>query len=100
MQTTFAPQALQHELQNIANGIKARRAAEQAKAAAHCKPMAAQATEERRAELQAQLDQARIGFDPAYAYSDDHTQWREQLAKAHLIGQLQSELDKLPKVAS
>ena len=74
--------------------------ADHAKALAHYVPMAAQAVELRRAELQAQLKQASVGFDPAYAFSDDHTFWREQLAKAETIGRLRKELDMLPKVAA
>jgi hypothetical protein len=95
VQTTFAPQALQQDLQNIVDGIKARHAAERARQRAHYIPMAAEAVADKRARLQAELDAARVGFDPAYAFSDDHTLWREQLAKAEAIGRCTRELAAL-----
>jgi hypothetical protein len=99
MQATFAPPAVQASLQEIVDGIKARHAAERARQRAHYIPMAAEAVADKRARLQAELDAARAGFDPAYAYSDDHTQWREQLAKAETIGRCTRELAALGEVA-
>lgn len=95
MQTTFAPQALQQDLQAIVDGIKAKHRAKQAAALAHYVPMSAEAVADKRARLQAELDAARVGFDPAYAFSDDHTLWREQLAKAEAIGRCTRELAAL-----
>jgi hypothetical protein len=95
MEVTFAPPAVYAELQAIADAVKARHAAEQARALAHYVPMAAEAVADKRARLQAELDAARAGFDPAYAYSDDHSQWRQQLAKAETICHCERELSKL-----
>lgn len=44
------------------------------------------------AQLQAELQIEQSGFDPAYAFSDDHTFWREQIAKAARISELQRQL--------
>lgn len=44
------------------------------------------------AQLQTELQAELQGFDPAYAYSDDHTFWREQLNKATRIGELRRQL--------
>jgi hypothetical protein len=99
VQTTFAPPAVQADLQAIVDGIKARHAAERARQRAHYIPMAAEAVADKRARLQAELIAAQAGFDPAYAFSDDHTLWREQLAKAEAIGRCTRELAALGEVA-
>lgn len=100
MQTTFAPPHVVTDLQSIVDGIKAKHRAKQAAALAHYVPMAAEAVADKRARLQAELNAALAGFDPAYAYSDDHTNWREQLAKAEAIGRCRAELAKLGEVAA
>lgn len=95
-----APPEAVASLQEIVDTIKARHRAKQAQALAHYAPMAVEAEADKRARLQAELSAALTGFDSAYAYSDDHTNWREQLAKAETIGRCRAELSKLGEVAA
>lgn len=43
-------------------------------------------------QLRADLAEARAGFDPAYAFSDDHTYYCEQLRKASRIVELSKQI--------
>jgi hypothetical protein len=95
MQTTFAPQAVQQELQAIVDGIKARPRAKQAAAAAPRAPIPEQPVADKVARLQAALTYARTGFDPAYQQCDDYTEWTKQAAKAANIAYCTRELASL-----
>jgi len=50
---------------------------------------------ERIAALEAELQTVRSGFDPAYAYSDDHSFFCRQDAKAKRIAEIQGELSRV-----
>ncbi len=100
MQTTFAPPAVQADLQAIVDGIKARHAAERARQRAHYIPMAAEAVADKRARLQAALTEAQQGFDPAYPECDYYTEYTRQAAKAANIAYCTRELAKLGEVAA
>ncbi len=48
-----------------------------------------------RAALEQQLKEAMVGFDPSYAFSDDHGYFIRQKTKAALIADLQKRLAAL-----
>ena len=67
------------EFQGIADGIKARLAANRPV------PLVIAPVVQTRAELEAELAAERVGFDPAYPFSDDHTFFVAQAAKLQRI---------------
>lgn len=83
----FAEPATVASMQSIVDGLKARNRAN----AAPVVPVQPQPLKSA-AQLQAELQIELQGFDPAYAFSDDHTHWREQLNKATRIGELRRQL--------
>ena len=83
--------AMAADMQEIVDGLKARRAAQQA-ATAHYVPMAAEALADKRARLEVELAAARMGFDEQYQYCDDYSEWAMQSAKAAAIQRCERDL--------
>ena len=83
--------ALHADFSAVAARVKEQHAAKRA-ALPPLPAMKLETREEKVARLQAELAAAQAGFDPNYAYSDDHTFWSEQSAKARTIAHCRQSL--------
>lgn len=87
--THFATAEAYQQLQAMADAVKARRAALQPT------PSPVVVVARTAEQVQAELSRAKLGFDPQYHYSDDHSYWTQQRDKAQDIARLTVELAKV-----